>query len=48
MANTKHSAAREIIIDRLLRERRGYSLQEMNHSNGKAFPQFLRVVFVKT
>ena len=29
MANTKHSAAREIIIDRLLRERRGYSLQEI-------------------
>ena len=29
MANTKHSAAREIIIDRLLRERRGYSIQEM-------------------
>ena len=29
MANTKHSAAREIIIDRLLRERRGYSAQEI-------------------
>ena len=29
MANTKHSAAREIIIDRLLRERRGYCLQEI-------------------
>lgn len=29
MANTKHSAAREIIIDRLLRQRRGYSLYEM-------------------
>lgn len=29
MANTKHSAAREIIIDRLLHERRGYSLNEI-------------------
>ena len=29
MANTKHSVVREIVIDRLLRERRGYSLQEM-------------------
>lgn len=29
MANCKHSAAREIIIDRLLRERRGYSAQEI-------------------
>lgn len=29
MANTKHSAAREIIIDRLLRNRRGYSIQEL-------------------
>ena len=29
MANTKHSAAREIIIDRLLRERRGYSAMEI-------------------
>lgn len=29
MANTKHSAAREIIIDRLLRERRGYSAKEI-------------------
>ena len=29
MANTKHSVAREIIIDRLLHERCGYSLYEM-------------------
>ena len=29
MANTKHSVAREIIIDRLLHKRRGYSLYEM-------------------
>ena len=29
MANTKHSAAREIIIDRLLRERRGYCVKEI-------------------
>ena len=29
MANTKHSVAREIIIDRLLRERRGYSKLEL-------------------
>ena len=29
MANTKHSVAREIVIDRLLHERRGYSLYEM-------------------
>ena len=29
MANTKHSVAREIVIDRLLHKRRGYSLQEM-------------------
>jgi predicted branched-subunit amino acid permease len=29
MANTKHSVAREIIIDRLLRERRGYSIMEL-------------------
>ena len=29
MANTKHSVAREIIIDRLLRERRGYSKMEL-------------------
>ena len=29
MANTKHSAAREIIIDRLLHKRCGYSLYEM-------------------
>ena len=29
MANTKHSAAREIIIDRLLRERRGYCIKEL-------------------
>lgn len=29
MANTKHSAAREIIIDRLLRERRGYTALEI-------------------
>lgn len=29
MANTKHSMAREIVIDRLLHERRGYSLYEM-------------------
>ncbi len=29
MANTKHSVAREIIIDRLLHERRGYSLYEI-------------------
>ena len=29
MANTKHSAEREIIIDRLLHKRRGYSVYEM-------------------
>ena len=29
MANTKHSVAREIIIDRLLHKRRGYSVYEM-------------------
>ena len=29
MANTKHSVAREIVIDRLLHERRGYSLYEI-------------------
>ena len=29
MANTKHSVAREIIIDRLLHDRRGYSLYEI-------------------
>lgn len=29
MANTKHSTAREIIIDRLLHKRRGYSIYEM-------------------
>jgi len=29
MANTKHSAVREIIIDRLLKERRGYCVKEM-------------------
>jgi hypothetical protein len=29
MANTKHSVAREIIIDRLLHERRGYSVHEI-------------------
>ena len=29
MANSKHSAAREIIIDRLLHERRGYSVHEI-------------------
>lgn len=29
MANTKHSAAREIIIDRLLRNRRGYCISEI-------------------
>ena len=29
MANTKHSTAREIIIDRLLRKRRGYSVYEI-------------------
>ena len=29
MANTKHSAARAIIIDRLLRERRGYCVKEI-------------------
>ena len=29
MANTKHSVAREIIIDRLLHKRRGYSIYEM-------------------
>ena len=29
MANTKHSVAREIIIDRLLHKRRGYSVPEM-------------------
>lgn len=29
MANTKHSVGREIIIDRLLHKRRGYSLYEM-------------------
>lgn len=29
MANTKHSVGREIIIDRLLHQRRGYSLYEM-------------------
>lgn len=29
MANTKHSTAREIIIDRLLHRRRGYSIYEM-------------------
>ena len=29
MANTKNSVAREIIIDRLLHQRRGYSIREM-------------------
>ena len=29
MANTKKSAAREIIIDRLLRDRRGYTAAEI-------------------
>lgn len=29
MANTKHSVAREMIIDRLLHKRRGYSIYEM-------------------
>lgn len=42
MANTKHSMAREIILDRLLQKRRGYSIPEMVDiiNNALAFEGF--------